>query len=301
MMPSWILWTFAALVCWGGWAVLGRLLGNDLSPGQSQAYSTLGTLPVLALLAFAPTTAPQGNRRRGQVAALASGFLTAFGNLAYFGALNSGAKAAAVIPLTALYPMVTILLAVLFLREGINRIQMGGIALAIAAIYLFNVPGGTGPFNAALLAAVIPIALWGASGLLQKISTNHISGESSTLRFLAAFIPVAIGLHFHEPRPESPSFKTWGIVLALGLGFATGNYCILQAFARGGQASIIAPLAGLYPIVSLPVTFLLFRERLSLREAAGVALALAAVAAIAIEKRTEPGSTPISDNETHHH
>ena len=55
--------------------------------------------------------------RRGFWLAFASGVVGSLGNVAYYGAFAAGAKAAAVTPLTALYPIVTIGLALAFLHE----------------------------------------------------------------------------------------------------------------------------------------------------------------------------------------
>jgi drug/metabolite transporter (DMT)-like permease len=73
-------------------------------------------------------------------------------------------------------------------------------------------------------------------------------------------------------------------VLALGVLFSAGNYAILLAFAMGGKASVIAPLAGLYPVVSVPVAIAFLGETISGKEAAGIAVALVSVAALTWEK-----------------
>jgi hypothetical protein len=44
-MPTEGSLTFIALLCWGIWAVLSKLLGGALTGEQSQALSTLGLLP----------------------------------------------------------------------------------------------------------------------------------------------------------------------------------------------------------------------------------------------------------------
>jgi hypothetical protein len=51
-MPTWLLWTLLALLCWGLWAVLSKLLGAALSAEQSQALSTLGLMTILIPLAW---------------------------------------------------------------------------------------------------------------------------------------------------------------------------------------------------------------------------------------------------------
>jgi uncharacterized membrane protein len=73
------------------------------------------------------------------------------------------------------------------------------------------------------------------------------------------------------------------LVSALGFFFGLGNLAILLAFAREGKASVIAPLAGLYPVVSIPIAILFLGEKVSGREWLGIGLALTAVVALAWE------------------
>lgn len=287
---SWLWWTLLAVACWGIWALLARWIGDALSPGQQQAISTLGILPVLGMLASSRHLGPPGRNRRGALFALAAGALTCLGNLSYYEVLNRGPKAATVVPLTALYPMVTVLLAVLFLRERLRPVQRLGILLSLGAIYLFNVQEGGSFLTSWLWVALIPILLWGVAALLQKIATQELSGERTTLWFLAAFIPVAGFLLLREPVRTLPAGRTCLLVLLLGFAFALGNFALLVAYARHGKASVITPLAGLYPLVSIPLAMVLFGERLSRRETAGILLALAAVLAIAWEPDSAPDS-----------
>lgn len=288
-MPRWFLLTVFAVLSWGLWAVISKLLGSALTAAQSQALSTLGIIPVMLALGCSKRLTASGNRRRGIFNAFAAGALTCAGNVAYYRALNVGGKASTVVPLTALYPLVTVVLAVTLLRERLNRIQIAGIAFSLVAIYLFNVTSVEGVANTWLIYAFIPIVLWGVSGLLQKISTNDISGELSTLWFLAAFLPVAVILLLLQPLAGPIPIRTWPLATALGLFFGLGNFALLAAFARRGKASIIAPLAGLYPLVSVPIAILFLGEKVSPRETVGIVVALASVAALARE-------TPAADH-----
>ena len=290
-MPRWFLLTVVAVLCWGLWAVISKLIGETVTAAQSQALSTLGLIPAMLALARSKKLTATGNRRRGSINAFLAGALTCAGNVAYYHALNVGGKASTVVPLTALYPLVTIVLAVLLLRERLNAIQLGGIVLSLVAIYFFNVTTVEGVVNPWLMFALIPIGLWGVSGLLQKISTNDISGELSALWFLAAFVPVSVILLFLQPLTGPLAFRTWLLVAALGLFFSLGNYAILLAFARAGKASIIAPLASLYPLVSVPIAITFLGEKISSRETVGIIVALLSVVALAWEKPTATSST----------
>ena len=63
---------------------------------------------------------------------LIAGAVNGLGNWAVFACLERGAKASVAIPLTALYPLCTIALAMVFLRERPTGLQWIGIALAVA-------------------------------------------------------------------------------------------------------------------------------------------------------------------------
>ena len=248
----------------------------------------------MAALACSKKLTATGSRHRGALLALSAGLLTCLGNIAYYDVLNRGAKAATVVPLTALYPLVTVLLAVLLLKERLNWVQRAGIGLSLVAIYLFNVRQDGGFFSPWLLVALIPVTLWGVSGLLQKLATNHLSGELSTLWFLAAFIPVAAFLLLPQRLPATLAPGAWLLVILLGFAFAFGNFALLAAFASNGKASVIAPLAGLYPLVSIPVAIVALHERIGWREGCGIALALASVMALACETPSKAAASPAS-------
>ncbi len=299
-MPRWLIAAILAVLSWGVWAILSRFTGDAITAAQSQALSTLGLLPVMIALSCSRRLTATGNRRRGILTGLAAGLCGCAGNIAYYHALNMGEKASTVIPLTAMYPLVTIVLAMALLRERINSIQTLGLGLSLIAIYLFNITSVEGVFSVWLLFAFLPVLFWGLAGLLQKVSTNHISGELSTLWFHAAFLPVALVILLVQPLHSPPQAKIWIFVTALGLFFSLGNLAILAAFAHGGKASIVAPLTALYPAVSIPLAIVLFSEKIGVREAAAIFIALLSVVALAWER---PPKSPVSEqkalNEIH--
>jgi uncharacterized membrane protein len=277
-MTRWLIWTLVTIVTWGVWAVLSKLLAEEVaSPAHSQAISTLGVVPVLAMLWAMRESPTAGNRTRGALLALGSGVVSALGNIAYFDVLSRGTKAAAVVPITALYPLVTVLLAIPLLAERLSRIQIMGVCLSLGAIYFFNVPADQQYVSSWLLYALAPIVLWGVCGLLQKMATNHISARTSAIWFLIAFLPVAIVIVLREPLPSGIPASTWFLATAIGFMLAFGNFTVLLAFSSGGKASIIAPLAALYPAVSIPIAILALGEPISGREMIGICCALAAV------------------------
>lgn len=293
-MARWVGWTLATIVTWGIWAILSKLLSDEIeSPAQAQVLSTIGILPVVLALWLMKDSPASGSRRRGILIALGSGIVSCLGNIAFFDVFSRGETTSAVIATTNLYPAVTVLLAIPLLRERLNVWQVTGIGLSLLAIYFFNVPGEEGVFSPWLLFALVPIVLWGICGLMQKMSTNDVSGRTSAIWFLLSFVPVAAILMLYDPLPSGISVRAWLLAAAVGFTLALGNFTVLLAFSSGGKASIIAPLAGLYPLVSIPIAIVALGERIGWRYELGIAFALAAVAMLSWQSEAPAADTSV--------
>jgi drug/metabolite transporter (DMT)-like permease len=259
---------------------------------QSQVISALGLLPIMAVLGMRRNLLSGALVWRGCFIAFAAGLVGSLGNLAFYRLMNAGQSAATVVPFTSLYPLVTIVLAVVLLKEKLNAVQSAGIAMALISIYFFNV-GREERFSFGWLAfALLPILLWGVAGLLQKLCTNDISAELSTLCFLAALASFSALLLALRRMTWQLSGADWTWAIALGLFLGLGNLTLLAAFAAGGKAAIVSPLAGLYSVVTVLLAVGLLGERVRPREWLAIALALSAVVALACETRsTQDAST----------
>lgn len=69
--------------------------------------------------------------------AIGAGFLGIGGGVVLYLLLRD-APASVVIPISALYPVVTVILAFLFLHEELSPMRLAGIALAVIAIWLLS-------------------------------------------------------------------------------------------------------------------------------------------------------------------
>jgi transporter family protein len=282
-MPRWLIHTLLTMLLWGGWGVVSKPLADILSPWQLQALSALGPLPVACFLVLTQKGRLGPNSRRGFLLAFASGAIASVGNVAYYQALATGGKAAAVTPLAAMYPLVTIILALVFLGERLNATQGTGVLLSLVAIYLFNVGSGAAWLNPWLALVLIPIGLWGVAALLQKLATNTASSERVTAAFLLGALPVSLLIPLWAPMNWGGSAQVWGLVVVLGLLFGLGNLTLIYAYGLGGQASVVTPLASLYSLVTIPLAVLLLGEHIGGREGLGIVLALLAVVALGYE------------------
>ena len=126
------------------------------------------------------------------------------------------------------------------------------------------------------LYSVITVVAWGIVGLLQKLSTNHLSAESSLIWLVVGF--VAMEPLFYPGRAVF-HFSTWNLAAALASGTlnALGAWALFAALKSGGKASIVSPLTALYPLVVILLVPFVLHESITKMQLAGVASALVAV------------------------
>ncbi len=134
MVPAWLFYALLAILWWGVWGALAKAASAGMTPGQMQALFAIGMVP-LAALALWQLRGKLEMDRRGAGYGILNGVFSGLGLLAYNAAISRG-QASIVGPVTALFPVVTVVLAIVVLRERINRVQGAGIVLALGAIYL---------------------------------------------------------------------------------------------------------------------------------------------------------------------
>jgi transporter family protein len=135
-MNSWQLFTGVTLMTWGIWGFASKLAANAVPPRMALLFQCVGVLVfsfvVLTMERFRVTWS-----RPGFGWAFLAGFFAFAGFLTYFSALQKGPTSVVVV-VSALYPLVTILLSVALLHERLNARQGVGIALAVVAAVILS-------------------------------------------------------------------------------------------------------------------------------------------------------------------
>ena len=126
-----------ALLFWGITGVTQKLATNRISSELSFIWFAYAMIAISAVLAI---FAPIHWHLRPLIfwAAVVGGTLNGLGALTSFTALESGGKAAVVISLISLYPLVTVAFAVTVLHEHLSTAQGVGVGLAIVAAILLS-------------------------------------------------------------------------------------------------------------------------------------------------------------------
>jgi uncharacterized membrane protein len=136
-MPKWLTYCFLSIFFFGAWGLVSKAAIDLVSPSQGQILFSIGLLPLGIIAAMSKETGGD-NKFRGAAYGFLTGIFGSIGNIAFFEALSHGGKASTVVPVTGMYPLVTVTGAVLLLRERLNWVQLGGVILALGALFLFS-------------------------------------------------------------------------------------------------------------------------------------------------------------------
>jgi drug/metabolite transporter (DMT)-like permease len=209
-----------------------------------------------------------------------AGLLGAVGQLVLFVALKM-APAYIVFPILSLTPVVTILLAVVFLKESTGLLGWVGIAIGVLAILLLSyVPSDQAATSGYLwiLFTIIPLVAWGTQGFVMRFANEKMKAESIFFYMAissVALIPVAIWMtDFSKPI----NYGWGGPYLAAGIQVlnAFGALCLVYAF-RYGKAIIVAPMTtALSPVLTVVISLSIYSVQPHPLIAAGIALAVVA-------------------------
>ena len=135
-MRPWLIYALISLVLYGFWGFFPKLAVRDVDPMSALLYEIIGACFIGLIVLISIGTDLQFTRA-GFWFAFLTGVSGMVGTLFFFKAAKYG-PISVVVSLTALYPLIAIILAVIFLKEPITLRQFFGMGLALIAIFLMN-------------------------------------------------------------------------------------------------------------------------------------------------------------------
>ena len=129
---------FISLLGWGVGSFIAKLATNRIGE-KAMFWDMLGYAPVVfiyCLLAFRVKDVISVDRQ-GMILGLLAGFIGSFGVI-FFYLLLTRKDASSAVPITALYPALTAILAIIFLKEPLTWIKAVGIGLSAVALILLS-------------------------------------------------------------------------------------------------------------------------------------------------------------------
>lgn len=135
-MSAWLPAALLSLFSFGLWGLFTKLAVHHIDSKSALIYQTIGVI-IIGVITLSTVNFKPATDAKGLSYAILTGLAYGVGCLFYFIAASKG-KIITIVTLTALYPLVTILLAFILLKEGINPRQCAGILLAFVAILLMS-------------------------------------------------------------------------------------------------------------------------------------------------------------------
>ena len=123
---------------------------------------------------------------------------------------------------------------------------------------------------------IVTIIGWGVWGYLQKIGISRIGAESSLLLNSSTTLSVVIAYLALTRRLQIPRSGSVIYPILGGASAAIGTIAFFTAL-RTTPVSIARPIAGLFVLVTAFLGFFFLGEALTLRQYAGVGLAMVAI------------------------
>jgi drug/metabolite transporter (DMT)-like permease len=264
-MPSRKLWLIYALITTIFWGIWGAFIEI---PEKAGFPATLGysvwaiTMIPCALFALYNIEWKLEKDIRSILLGCAVGLTGSGGQLLLFQALRSG-PAYIVFPLVSMFPIVSIFLSVVFLKERASARQWFGILVALIAIFCLSYQQSTGNESTRygwLILSVFVFILWGIQAYVMKFSNTVMKAESIFFYMtITAVILIPVALVMTDfSRPVNLGFKGPYLAAMIHVLNAIGALTLVYAL-RYGKAMIVVPVTGLSPLITIVISLLLYR------------------------------------------
>ncbi len=257
----WLMYSLITTAFWGVWGAFIEI------PEKSGFPSTLGyvvwalTMIPCALFALYKLNWKPEYDKRSIFLGSAAGFLGAGGQLLLFQALRQG-PAYIVFPIISLYPVLTIALSIIFLKERTHLRQWTGIALAIVAMFFLSNPQNNAVNSSGfgwLVLAVLVFFMWAVQAYVLKFSNNTMRAESIYFYMAVTSLlltPVA-ALMTDFTIPINWGFKGPWLAAMIQILNAIGALTLVYAL-RYGKAIIVVPMTGLAPVITVILSLIIY-------------------------------------------
>lgn len=258
---TWLTFALITTIFWGVWGALIEVPQKaGFPPTMGYIVWALTMIPC-ALVALYLVKWKIETDKRSILLGSVVGLLGAGGQLLLFQALKEG-PAYIIFPFISLYPILTILLSVMILKEKTSILKWVGIGTALVAIFFlsYQEPGDSNSRGYLWLALSLLVFLaWGLQAYVMKFSNETMKAES-------IFFYMAVTALILSPfawwmtdfsQPVNWGFKGPYLAALIHILNSIGALTLVYAL-RYGKAIIVVPLTGLAPVITIVLSLLLY-------------------------------------------
>lgn len=279
-LKMWILYAVGSAFFSGITAILAKCGIRKTDSTVATAVRTIVVLAFSWLMVLIVGSAPQITDLSAKtwIFLVLSGLATGASWLCYFKALQTG-DINKVVPIDKSSTILTMLLAFIFLGEGFTWISGIAIVLIAAGTFMMiqkkeNANQNVKSNKMWLVYAVLSAVFASLTSILGKVGIEDVESNLGTAVRTCVVLVMAWFMVFVTGKKgkvrEIPKKELLFICLS---GFATGGawLCYYKAL-QDGLASVFVPIDKLSILVTIAFSYVVFKEKLSKRSAAGLAL-----------------------------
>jgi len=293
MAEVWLLFALGTILCYGTaqqFSKKGVQLIGSYQTGILYATASIGIQTAYWLLFPDAVEGDLG----GVLLAFLAGIIGALGFVFYIFALKSG-KVSIVSVITAGYPAVSVLLALIYLPETLNASQTIGIMLVVGAIIGLSLPTradrkerkeGGKKSRMWLVWAILSLVFWGVWAIPSKIAMTQI-GEADYilidgLTMVLTWVPLWLIIDKGRMNRDVKKLRYSGTA---GILASIGTVSLFLAIAPGvgaGQVSLVTPLTSVYPLLTVLLARIVLKEKLEALQYGAIAGGIVGVLLLAL-------------------
>jgi len=279
-MEYWIIFAFASAVFAGLTTILAKIGLKGVDSNLATALRTIVVLGFAWLVVFiiGSQNTISGISSYTLTFLILSGLATGASWLCYFRAVQIG-QVSKVSPIDKSSTVLTMLLAFIFLGEGISFWTVVGMALMIVGTYLMIQKSSSDDETPAnrrswIIFACLAALFAALTSILGKVGIEGVESNLGTairtivVLVMAWTIVLVQKKHRDVKKIEK---RNWHFIILSGIATGLSWMCFYYAL-QNGPASIVVPIDKLSIVVTVVFAFLILKERLSTRALLGLVL-----------------------------
>ena len=276
----WILYAFGSALFAGATSILAKIGIEDVDSHVATALRTIVVLIFSWLMVLVTGTLSGIKDISGHTLLflVLSGLATGASWLCYFHALQKG-DINKVVPIDKSSTILTILLALIFLHEGLSWAKAGCVCLIGVGTMMMITrkevsTDNSGKDGSWLIYAVLSAVFASLTAILGKIGISGVDSNLGTAIRTTVVLVMAWLMVFMKGKQHEVRQIEKKELLFIGLsGIATGAswLCYYRALQEG-PASVVVPIDKLSILVTIAFSWIVFHEKLTRKSAVGVVL-----------------------------
>ena len=273
---SWLVYAGLLVLFWGVWGAFSGLPTTKYGYPDEMVY-ILWSLTMLVPAYFSLRGRTIDRRPIAAVYGLLVGLTGAGGQLLLFKALANG-PAYLIFPIISISPAITVLMAVVILRERIRTLATVGVVAALASIVLFSVSGDSGDVSTGpwLVLALLVMVAWGVQAYFMKKAATVGVNDATTFLWMtiSGLLLVPVAFVMMGGLPGDAPWQAPVLTLGTQLLNAVGALFLVMALSRG-KATIVAPTTNaLAPVLTIILSLAVYQTLPTVYGFIGIVLAI---------------------------